>query len=323
MSADIESAETEILGVESGVFYSILYFSVASIINILVCVLAARDTYKRVQQYEGEKKTKKKKFPKLNKRESAIDEVTKIMEEHGNTPIPSPMTSNITLHTPQQTLETELTPHHTPMPTPSNGHEPHTKSGVNPNKTYKKVLSVEDDFPGLNGVSSLSSISDAEQYNNKSSDRENDGSANLTDNENENEPTYNPQQSHTVTVGTHTITNDGHDSTMIIAPPSKQLSVSRDDTINDSKDSREKPYPNAHPAQLKRGKHERVATLTIATPLPTNYSLDLTDQLGDVTTLNRGFSEKRGPNLNSWGYDDVILLRAAQHVQFQNNIHIL
>ena len=70
-----------ISGFEAGIFYTILYMSIASIINILVCVLAARDTFKRL---ETNKKNKKKwnNLPPTTKKPSStpMDDVNRIMD---------------------------------------------------------------------------------------------------------------------------------------------------------------------------------------------------------------------------------------------------
>ena len=86
-------APTEIGGIDSGLFYSIIYFTVASIINILVCVLAARDTYKRVQKANKES-PKKWRIPNDAKRSTALQQIDEILDAHSTTNLTSP-SSNI------------------------------------------------------------------------------------------------------------------------------------------------------------------------------------------------------------------------------------
>ena len=70
--------------VGSGLFYTILYMTIAMLINILVCILAARDTYKRVKHTNNVNQMNKWVMPR--QRTSNIDTVNRLMNEHRKAP---------------------------------------------------------------------------------------------------------------------------------------------------------------------------------------------------------------------------------------------
>eukprot|EP01083_Nonionella_stella_P253787 872999_1 len=76
-----KSNKYNIRGVDDAVFYTAVYMTVATILQILVCFLAARDTYKRVKLKEKSQHNSKK-LPGLSrKKTNNIDSVTRTMNE--------------------------------------------------------------------------------------------------------------------------------------------------------------------------------------------------------------------------------------------------
>ena len=82
----IMAAAATIIGIEvgSGIFYTILYMTIAMIINILVCILAARDTYKRVKHTNDQSKKHRWTIAPPRQKSTGIDAVNRLMSQHAN-----------------------------------------------------------------------------------------------------------------------------------------------------------------------------------------------------------------------------------------------